>query len=388
MSLTHFRRVTSSQSYIPEVDGLRFIAISSVFVYHLAGDILRHSAPNYSQSLAGSTLFQVTQNLNIGVQLFFVLSGFILMVPFAAYYLAGARPVSLPRFYLRRVTRLEPPYIAALLVCFCLKLAGSRGALSDLLPHLGASVFYLHNLLYNRPSDINFACWSLEIEIQFYLLAPLLAFLLLRWKDGRVRYPLFVFLCLSTGVLAWMAHDAPRVGLSLIAQLPYFLAGMFLADVYIGRRRLAQGAAADALFALGAALCVVMVRRPFCMSVVGPLVIATAYWGALRGVWIRKALAIPVISVVGGMCYSIYLLHNFIIAGAGFMTEHVAAAAPFAIRLFVQTLLVAPIVLLLCSGFYLLIERPCMQPDWPRRFISAVRTMLLPLPATPGAETE
>ena len=42
--LTPFRRVTSSGNFIPEIDGLRFLAIASVFLYHLAGDVMRHSS--------------------------------------------------------------------------------------------------------------------------------------------------------------------------------------------------------------------------------------------------------------------------------------------------------------------------------------------------------
>ena len=62
-----------------------------------------------------------------GVELFFVISGFILGLPFAAHYLKGAAPVSLRKYYLRRLTRLEPPYIVALLVLFILA-AGIEGA--------------------------------------------------------------------------------------------------------------------------------------------------------------------------------------------------------------------------------------------------------------------
>src|SRR5262245_10743057 len=55
-----------------------------------------------------------------GVQLFFIISGFILALPFAAERLAGARPVRLKAFYLRRLTRLEPPYFLVLTIFFLL----------------------------------------------------------------------------------------------------------------------------------------------------------------------------------------------------------------------------------------------------------------------------
>jgi peptidoglycan/LPS O-acetylase OafA/YrhL len=388
LSFARFRRVTSSQSYIPEVDGLRFIAIASVFIYHLAGDVLRHSGPGYAQSLSDNGLFAATQQLNIGVQLFFVLSGFILTTPFAGHYLCGGKAISLRKYLLRRVTRLEPPYVAVLLICLTLKLMGSRGSFQDLMPHFGASLFYLHNFIYDRPSDINIVCWSLEIEIQFYLLAPLLAFLIFRLTNTKWRYALFMALCLSTGVAAWMVQDVSRLKLSLLAQLPYFLAGMFLADMYVARKHVINAGAADALFVISAAAFGFVVAKPANLAIAGPLLIALAYYGALNGLWIKRALAVPIISIIGGMCYSIYLLHNFIIAGAGFMTERLTASWPFTARLAAQSLLLAPLVLVVCGGFFLLIERPCMRPDWPKRLTAKLRGWTVPVTSAPGLETD
>src|SRR5580658_2370258 len=98
---SRFRRITSSVKYVPEIDGIRFVAILAVFIFHLAGDILRHSPPGYRDQLASNWVFWTTQRLNIGVQMFFVLSGFVLALPFATHYLRSGPPVSLKRYYLR-----------------------------------------------------------------------------------------------------------------------------------------------------------------------------------------------------------------------------------------------------------------------------------------------
>jgi peptidoglycan/LPS O-acetylase OafA/YrhL len=111
-----------------------------------------------------------------GVNLFYVISGFILGVPFAEHRLLGQPPVSLPRYFLRRLTRLEPPYVLNLLICAALLLA-TGSSIAGLLPHFAASAFYVHNLWYGEQSLINPVAWSLEIEVQFYCLAPLLAVL-------------------------------------------------------------------------------------------------------------------------------------------------------------------------------------------------------------------
>ena len=70
------RRHTSSGLYIPELDGLRFIAILFVFVFHLSGDIFRHNAPGLAPPT--SRFYLLTQQLNIGVPLFFAISVMIL----------------------------------------------------------------------------------------------------------------------------------------------------------------------------------------------------------------------------------------------------------------------------------------------------------------------
>src|SRR4051794_6304062 len=80
--LDAFRRITTSGEIIPEIDGLRFIAIAAVILHHLALFVS-------TQRKSDEGLLLVGQN---GVELFFAISGFILAVPFAMQYLnAGKR---------------------------------------------------------------------------------------------------------------------------------------------------------------------------------------------------------------------------------------------------------------------------------------------------------
>src|SRR6185503_8496299 len=79
-------RVSSSGRFIPEIDGLRFVAISGVIFLHLAEFMVSKSGAPPRDSLyiiAGQGFF--------GVELFFVISGFILSLPFAEGHL-GLRP--------------------------------------------------------------------------------------------------------------------------------------------------------------------------------------------------------------------------------------------------------------------------------------------------------
>src|SRR3954468_10746698 len=102
--LDGFRRITTSGQIIPEIDGLRFIAIALVIWHHLA----LYVSTQQRAPLGAAVLGQY------GVELFFVISGFILAVPFAMHFLGGGPRVKLSRYFVRRLTRLEPPYLLAL----------------------------------------------------------------------------------------------------------------------------------------------------------------------------------------------------------------------------------------------------------------------------------
>ena len=78
-----------------------------------------------------------------GVELFFIISGFILAMPFAAHHLKGQRPVALGPYYLRRLTRLEPPYMLCMALLFVALVAFRGRDAGQLAPHLGASLLYL-----------------------------------------------------------------------------------------------------------------------------------------------------------------------------------------------------------------------------------------------------
>jgi peptidoglycan/LPS O-acetylase OafA/YrhL len=78
--LDGFRRITTSGEFIPEIDGLRFIAIALVITHHLALFVSIQRGQNEGPLSRGQ----------LGVELFFVISGFILAVPFAMQYLGSA----------------------------------------------------------------------------------------------------------------------------------------------------------------------------------------------------------------------------------------------------------------------------------------------------------
>lgn len=374
--LEPYRRITSTGQFIPEIDGLRFVAIFSVYIYHLAGDILRHSPPQLRTSLDGNWLFSVTQILNVGVPLFFVISGFILGMPFAAAHLNHKKPVSLKKYFLRRITRLEPPYILCLLLFFALKIVAARGNATGLLPNLIASIFYVHNVAFGGPSVINFVAWSLEIEIQFYILAPVLATVFLIQKPAGRRMVLFSLLLPATG-MSRLVSAHPALSHSLLAYAQYFLAGFVLAEFYLyeGNRRQQKWPWDVVSLAGWPVFLAALVQGGSLVDWIAPWLILLLYIAAIHGIVMNRFVTNQWITAIGGMCYTIYLLHNYIVAGLGMVTERILPGYPFTTRLSVQFLLMSPVVLVISALYFRWVERPCMRPDWPQELMAAFRRL-------------
>src|SRR6187549_2998935 len=138
-------RITTGGKIISEIDGFRFLAISPVVVNHLSQRIQRHSHIQFDPSLETDPFFFWVSRGYIGIYVFFVISGFILSLPFASYCLNQTREIKLKDYFIRRLTRLEPPYIIIMTIFF-LALIIHQFSFSELVPHYFASIFYVHNL--------------------------------------------------------------------------------------------------------------------------------------------------------------------------------------------------------------------------------------------------
>ena len=228
--MIQLRRVTTDKAFIPQIDGLRFVAILSVVLFHIHGHLVFGGGVVRPLTTDGALLDMLAKR---GVELFFVISGFILATPFAATHLTGASRVDLKAFYLRRVTRLEPPYIVNLLCWFAIRVVNDHASAATLTRSLFASIFYAHQIVYHVPSLLSGILWSLEVEIQFYILAPLLALLLtihnVLWRRG-----LLIGLILVSGWASLTLVYTPAQ-LSLLYYLNFFLAGILLCDLYTTR---------------------------------------------------------------------------------------------------------------------------------------------------------
>jgi peptidoglycan/LPS O-acetylase OafA/YrhL len=372
-----FRRLTSGGAFVPELDGLRFVAIASVIAHHLFGQLQRYYGIQVSPIFA-----TIMNNGNRGVPLFFGISGFILAKPFAAYWMKSGQKVDLKRYFLRRLTRLEPPYILNLLACFALLLIVNHVALRELLPHLAASLCYSHNLAYGTLSEINPVAWSLEIEVQFYILVPLLT-LVFAIGNAMQRRAVIVFamLALSLAHLHW--PSGPRFNLSILSYIQFFLTGFLLADLYLTNKSDSKRWLWDLVSLVGWPAVFLLDGKA---QLLLPFLILALYWAAFHGPISNRVFCYPLVTVIGGMCYSIYLFHFQVIALATRLLGHHANPILMTISSLVM-------ILLGCSLYFLLLERPCMDKDWPaklRQRLSRRRAVPSPMlaPQASGATPE
>jgi peptidoglycan/LPS O-acetylase OafA/YrhL len=372
-------RETSSGRFIPQMDGLRFIAIGMVILFHLNGYLQAKSTLHHSGSMPQSDwLGQIALVGFRGVELFFVISGFILALPFAAHHLKDAPRVNLHKYYVRRLTRLEPPYFVTTLVLFVLALSVQGGSAAALYPHIVASFFYLHNLIYGIPSPVIGVAWSLEIEIQFYLLVPLLTLLFAiepRWLRRLSLVAIILGILLAQS--SFLLHDGPA-SLSILAYLQFFLIGFLLADVFLSDWKEAPQANWywDAVAVVGWPLLFVILHFAALTRWLFPLLLFLLYVAAFRGSWSRRIFSHYFITIIGGMCYSIYLIHYEVISAAGRFTKGIAEGWPYWAYFFVQLALIGAAILFICGLYFVLLEKPCMRRDWPLQLWNHFRARL------------
>jgi peptidoglycan/LPS O-acetylase OafA/YrhL len=218
---------SDTQARIPALDGLRGIAVSAVLLFHTG-----------SSPLAGGYL---------GVDLFFVLSGFLITGILLAE--AGSRGrIALGAFWLRRARRLAPPLLVLLLVLGAVRLFLPQSLGDAWRADILAALTYTTNWWEIAQSGDYFAqfgpespvlhTWSLAIEEQFYLLFAVFMAVIARRRTGRRS--LLVLLLIATAVsiatmywstasgeLAWAYYGTvPRLQALLIgAMLAVLLRG-------------------------------------------------------------------------------------------------------------------------------------------------------------------
>jgi peptidoglycan/LPS O-acetylase OafA/YrhL len=183
------------------LDALRALAIVLVLLRHWIVEAQTRFGFNSSNPFT-----VLAQNGWIGVDLFFVLSGFLIASHFIGPHAVPLSRPAVADFYWRRVLRTMPLYWGVIILCWLL------------VPWSGAapfsmSSFQTHYLFLQdyRSSDVVRTLWSLAVEEKFYLLAPLLMLMLVRL--GRWRAAGLLLFCIGAMLLSMVQASAAQAGL-------------------------------------------------------------------------------------------------------------------------------------------------------------------------------
>ncbi|MEM9048165.1 MAG: acyltransferase family protein [Pseudomonadota bacterium] len=334
--------------YRPDIDGLRALAVLPVVLFHA-------KVPGFQGGF-------------VGVDIFFVISGFLITAILIEDLRAGR--FSLLRFYERRVRRILPALLLVAAVTTLTAIAFLVPPdLSDFARSLAGTLLFYANFVFaadvgyfDAPAETKplLHSWSLAIEEQFYIVFPLLLWLLHR----RVRSPFWPLAGLAalsfTAAVYATAEDAPRAFF-----MPHLRAWELLAGALIALapwrawpRKLAEPAGWAGLALLVAPVFLYSAETRFPGLAALPPVLGTALLiqaGRTAGLSAARFLAVPPLVGLGLISYALYLWHWPVLVFSQY-----AAIGPLAPA---QTAGLLALSLFLAFASWRWIERPFRRPD-------------------------
>jgi len=271
-------RAPAAPGHLPTLDALRGIAALSVCWFHFTNAQFSENLHYHASGKYGW----------LGVQTFFVISGFV--IPFSLFR-ARYKVGMFFRFMLKRIARLDPPYLASIVFVLSGLWVSSltpghapyRINWLQVFAHLG----YIN--AFTGMAWLQMSYWSLAIEFQYYLLVGLI-FPLLALK-GRI-VPVLLLGLTALGSLANRSE----------AFLPHYLP-LFATGFLIFRHLTLAPRWAETLTALFAAFALTIWADGWPQALAGlgtALVILFLHWDH------------PVLNFFGNISYSVYLLHVFV----------------------------------------------------------------------------
>ena len=363
----------------PCFDGLRAIAAILVVLVHTS-----FSSGFTTRSPQGI----YTARLEIGVSVFFLISGFLLYRPFAASHLGGGLSPAIGRFWVRRLLRIVPAYwLAFVVTTYWMHVNTVRPGWRSLLVYLGFAQIYSPSYALTGITQ----AWSLCTEVTFYLFLPLFAAAIVarrrtdRHQLRREIVALGVLFATGLGVRFGLLHVHRPLGHVMLDWLPAYLdlfaLGMFLAVMssWLAHRRVqprwlwhpampwvSWAAAAGMLWSVSH---VGISRLPLVSNPPGKgmaqellyglfalFLLAPAVFGPQdRGV-IRRALASPPVMALGVVSYGVYLWHQAWVAMFLRWNRDLFRAPPGKMFAVVAGLAVAT-----AAASYLVVERPLLS---------------------------
>ena len=224
----------SKAERVASLTGIRAVAALLVMLTHAA-----YATGNYTHGYVGL----VYSRMEVGVPIFFVLSGFLLFGPWVKAIASGDPSPSVRRYAWHRVRRIMPAYVVTVIAAFLLyhfRTAGPNPGHTwmGLFRNLSLTQIYTDHYLFSYLHQGLTQMWSLAVEVAFYVALPLLAYLLLvvlcrrRWRPVLLLTGL-AGLALITPAWLILVHttdflpDGSRLWLP--TYLAWFSGGMMLA---------------------------------------------------------------------------------------------------------------------------------------------------------------
>lgn len=306
--------VGRSTTHLPGLDGLRALAVIAVLLYH--ADI---------PGIPGGYL---------GVEVFFVLSGYLITSLLLAEAERSCGRIDLKRFWIRRARRLLPAMfcMAGVVVGYAVlflpeELAELRGQLVAALVYGTNWYFIVSEQSYfetlGRPPLLQHL-WSLAVEEQFYLIWPPLVAIGVRWLNRRSLAAVCLLGAVASALHAWLLYlpdaDPSRLYYGTDTRASGLLAGAALAFAFVpsdrvpGRHSRALGVLGGlALFTLGLLMATTPESDPFLYqgklllcALTTAVIIAVAVHPAVR---LGRLLDARPLRFIGIRSYGLYLWH-------------------------------------------------------------------------------
>lgn len=318
-----------SNARLDVLDGLRGIAMLLVLWFHVwQQGWVRADVPFFGRTL---NFNWVPETGFIGLDLFFFISGFCLFYPYAGTLFDGRRLQSNAEFAWHRARKILPSYVVAIGLFFAIGYA-HFDTWTEALRQIALHLAFMHTWFADSYGSISGVLWSLGVEVQFYLMFPLLCRAALRrpWVTFGAMFA--VALGYRIGAQA-LAGDSLRLFISQVfGVLDLFGAGMAAAYLHrwlavrrpslAGRRRLWTIVALVGA-CLAARLSVdlfdhralhywadnwyVWGRTALALSFIG-LTVGSLF--AAR--WWRAAIANPAFAFISVISYNLYLWHTVV----------------------------------------------------------------------------
>jgi peptidoglycan/LPS O-acetylase OafA/YrhL len=304
-------------NYIKELDGLRAIAILLVIIWHY---LLGQTTPD----MLPTKVWMLLSWSWSGVDLFFVLSGF-LIGRILIYYKTS--PNYFKTFYMRRVLRIFPLYYLSLLlffVCMALGMAKTFPVLfGDSIPYISYPLYIQNWFMVSKGFGPNWLAvtWSLAVEEQFYLLFPFVIYFV-----NNKHLPKIFIICILLAPLLRGIIGGYGAYVLLPARMDALLVGALIAYYYQNgsiQKYLAPHArtvATSTLLLFGIILVLAyretakytgdMLNHSLYAIFYGMLIITIL---VSKSKIIGSGLGNPVLMFIGKVSYSIYLIHQIVL---------------------------------------------------------------------------